>query len=95
MNIYVVQDSDRMAHCERSTSRSTSRLELWECGTDEVTKHNTVHMDVCTYLWVYTYGWMYHVDVNPSIDGFTSTWTDGVNVLYLHTSWSGEGLHWN
>ena len=59
MNIYVVQDSDRMAHCERSTSRSTSRLELWECGTDEVTKHNTVHMDVCTYLWVYTYGWMY------------------------------------
>ena len=82
-----------MAHCERSTSRSTSRLELWECGTDEVTKHNTVtvHMDVCTYLHVGVQLWM---DVHL-YDGFTSTWTDRVNVLYLHTSWSGEGLHWN
>ena len=78
-----------MAHCERSTSRSTSRLELWECGTDEITKHNTVHG--CMHIPVGVHLWM---DVHL-YDGFTSTWTDGVNVLYLHTSWSGESLHWN
>ena len=62
------------------------------CGNvGQMRSHNTVHMDVCTYLWVYMHLW---IDVHL-YDGFTSTWTDGVNVLYLHTSWSGEGLHWN
>ena len=55
--------------------------------------------------WAYctqysTYGCMHipvgvHLWKDDPYDGFTSTWTDGVNVLYLHTSWSGEGLHWN
>ena len=48
------------------------------------------------YIWMYahTCGVRLWMDVHL-YDGFTSTWTDGVNVLHLHTSWSGEGLHWN
>ena len=48
------------------------------------------------YIWMYAHTCgCTPMDGCTSIDGFTSTWTDGVNVLYLHTSWSGEGLHWN